>query len=76
MGFKIAEPEESYQHKPTHIRAYTLNLGMKAANLGTSHPALISRHSLGKSSEINSSRGASVYLGADAMELTLKIYLR
>ena len=49
---------------------------MKAANLGRSHLAFISRHSPGKSSEINSSRVTSVYLGADAMELTLKIYLR
>ena len=49
---------------------------MKAANVGRSHPAFISRNSPGKSNEINSSRGASVYLNADAMELTLKIYLR
>ena len=49
---------------------------MKAANLGRSHPAFISRHSPGKSSEIHSSRVTSVYLDADAMELTLKIYLR
>ena len=62
--------------KPTHIFAYTFNLRMKAANLGRSHPAFISRHSPGKSSEINSSRVTSVYLDADAMELTLKIYLR
>jgi hypothetical protein len=55
--------------KPTHIHAYTPNLGMKAANVGRSHPAFISRNSPGKSNEMNSSRGASVYLNADAMEL-------
>ena len=49
---------------------------MKAADVGRSHPAFISRNSLGKSNKINSSRGASVYLNADAMELTLMIYLR